>query len=214
MLPFAVRDGYERMVKDIRTGRLLDEPGRYPREEHAVKWAGILAHYLEDNTQPQHATADYRAVSYFADKRLAPNVHPEVEYRMCDDDHEDFADLRREYLPLFRKALEDGKDPEVKDEDPWKSTIQVSIVSYGALPLIGEAAMAATAQAGTPQKPVGPAQRFDTSVFFHFKGHYLGQEMTVMQMKARQSAWAVHRVERLWLAAWREASEAGAKSPR
>jgi hypothetical protein len=204
MLPFAVRECYQKMVDSIRSGRLDDAPGRFPRDEHATKWAGMLAHYLEDNTQPQHATIDFKSASYFANKHEAPNVHAQLEYRMCDDEDNDFASLRAEYWPLFIDALETGKDP-VQTVDPWISTIEVSLVSYDALPLIGEAAMAATKQAGTPQQPVGPAGPFDTQAFFHFKGRYLDRDMTVMEMKARQSAWAVHRVERLWLAAWAQA---------
>ena len=87
----------------------------------------------------------------------------------------------------------------------------MSLASYDALPLIGLAAMAATKQAGTPGRPEGPAQPFDTNVFFHFKGSYAGREMTVMEMKARQQAWAVRRVERLWLQAWNEAHAPRAK---
>ena len=62
--------------------------------EHAAKWAGYLAHYLEDNTQPQHATEDYKSRSYFADKRNSPNVHWDVEGRLMDDEEADYPQLR------------------------------------------------------------------------------------------------------------------------
>jgi hypothetical protein len=66
----------------IRTGQ-LDAPTTQESEgKTAAYWAGYLAHYLEDNTQPQHATIDYRASATSADKRGAPNVHGEVEYKM------------------------------------------------------------------------------------------------------------------------------------
>jgi hypothetical protein len=46
---------------------------------------------------------------------------------------------------------------------------------------------------------------FDAAKFAGFKGKYLGREMTVSEMKAHQLAWAVKRVERVWLRAWKEA---------
>jgi hypothetical protein len=204
MLPFRVRDSYQKLVEAIRTGRLNDAPGKYPRDEHAAKWAGYLAHYAADNTQPHHATIDYKSQTYFADKRNAPNVHAEMEYRMCDDDNDDHMELRKEFWPLFVKALEEVKDP-VQTDDPWRATLEVSLASYDALPLIGLAAMAAARQGGTPDAPAGRAERFSTEVFFRFKGSYGGRVTTVMEMKARQTAWAVKRIERLWLQAWNEA---------
>jgi hypothetical protein len=73
--------------------------------------------------------------------------------------------------------------------------------------MIGQAAMAAANQAGAPGKPEGPAGQFDTRVFFRTRGTFQGSEMTVMEMKAIQTAWAVKRIEKLWLAAWEEASK-------
>ena len=90
----------------------------------------------------------------------------------------------------------------------FKATIEVSLASYDALPLIGQAAMAAARQGGTPEKPVGPVEPFDTRIFFHYKGMLHGQETSVMQMKATQNAWAVKRIERLWLMAWQDAHPA------
>jgi hypothetical protein len=112
--------------------------------------------------------------------------------------------LREEFWPIFAKALSEVRDP-VQTTDPWRATLEVSLASYDALPLIGEAAMEAAKQGGTPTEPKGPFQAFDTNVFFHHKGQFHGREMTVMEMKAIQQAWAVRRVERLWLAAWNEA---------
>jgi hypothetical protein len=78
----------------------------------------------------------------------------------------------------------DKKHDEV-DRDPFKGSLQVSMISYQALPLIGEAAMAAAKQGGTPDHPTGPASRdFDTEAFFHHRGQFRGCEMSVMEMKA------------------------------
>jgi hypothetical protein len=211
MLPFRVRECYGKLVESIRAGRLADEPGKYPRDEHAVKWAGYLAHYAADNTQPQHATVDYRSSAYFLDKRKAPNVHTEMEYRMCDDDADDYADLRAEFWPLFERYLTELKDP-VETTEVFRATVEVACIAYEALPLIGTAAMAASKQGGTPEKPEGPVgQPFDTRAFFRFKGPYQGGQMTIMDMKAHHTAWAVKRIERLWLQAWAEARRPAGK---
>jgi len=200
-LPFRVRECYGKLVASIRAGKLTDMPGQYPRDEHAMKWAGYLAHYVADNTQPQHATEDYKSASYFADAKKAPNVHTEMEYRMCDDEYDDFADLRDEFWPLFEKALADVTDP-VETRDLFRATLEVSMISYDALPMIGQAALAATKPGGTPAEPL----TVNTRVFFRTKGTFRGREMTVMEMKAIQTAWAVKRIEKTWLAAWEEAT--------
>src|SRR4051812_29617970 len=135
MLPFRTEECYRKLVESIRAGKLEDKPGQFPRDEHAVKWAGYLAHYAADNTQPQHATIDYKSSNYFADKRNAPNVHSEVEWKLIDDDLNDYASLREEYWPLLEAALSKLEDP-VKTDDVWQATCEVSIASYDALPLI------------------------------------------------------------------------------
>jgi hypothetical protein len=207
MLPFRVDQCYAQLVKAIRAKRLVDKMGQFPRDEHAVKWAGYLAHYLEDNTQPQHASEDYKSRSYFADKRNAPNVHWDVEGRLMDDEEADYPQLREEFWGIFVRLLEEVKDP-VETEDLPAATLEVALASYDALPMIGVAAMKAYGQAGTPENPVGPIGKFDAEVFFHGKGKYQGREMTVMEMKAYQMAWAVKRVERLWKRAWEEGQRA------
>jgi hypothetical protein len=204
MLPFRIEECYRMLVEQLLGGRLDDRPGQYPRDEHAARWAGYLAHYVQDNTQPHHATIDYRSAAYFAEGRRAPNVHAEMEYRMVDDDREDFLELRREFWELFVRALDEMTDP-VETDDPWQATIEVALISYDALPLIGLAAMEAAGQGGTPEQPAEPPGRFDTGKFMRYRGSFGDREMTVMEMKARQMAWAVIRTERLWRQAWDEA---------
>jgi hypothetical protein len=208
MLPFRVEECYRKLVESIRAGRLSDTPGQFPRDDHAAKWAGYLAHYVGDNTQPQHATIDYQSQTYFADKRNAPKVHFEVEFRLVDDENADFPQTRELYWTAFEAALANVKEDPVKTDDLFAGTCEVSLISYDALPLIGLAAMHAAKQGGTPDKPQGPAgQKFDTEAFFRFKGTYMGKDMTVAEMKAYQQAWAVKRIERLWRKAWDEANE-------
>src|SRR5688572_14888611 len=156
MLPFRVADCYEKLVAQLRAGRLNDKPGQLPRDEHATRWAGYLAHYLADNTQPQHATIDYKSSAYFADRRGAPNVHSAMEWMMADDDADDHMALREEFWPLFVRALDEVRDP-IETDDLFVATNEVASASYDALPLIGVAAMAAMKQGGTPDAPAGAA---------------------------------------------------------
>lgn len=193
MLPFRVEDCYRRLVENIRQGRLNDAPGQYPRDEHAVKWAGYLAHYVADSTQPQHATVDYKSQSYFPPQAKRPDVHAEMEYRMADDEDDDHSQLREEFWPVFVKAMAEFEDP-IQTRDPWLATMQMTMRSYRGLPLIGEAAAASTENG-----------RIDTERFFRFKGEVDGEPMSVLQLKARQLAWAVSRVATMWRQAWDEA---------
>jgi hypothetical protein len=122
-------------------------------------------------------------------------------------------ELRHEYWPLFMTAVEAFQDP-VNSDDPWQNSLEVSLRSYDALPLIGLAAMKAAGQDGTPQHPQGPrAATFDTVEFFHFKGTFMSREMSVMEMKAIQTAWAVRRIERFYRLAWQAAIEPAAARP-
>ena len=208
MLPFRVEDCYGKLVKSLRDGKLADKPGQYPRDEHAERWAGYLAHYLEDNCQPHHATADYQSKSYFGKGNpRSPNVHSDVESRLPDGEQEDYMPIREEFWALFAKELAELKDPVVSN-DPWASTIEVLRISYDALPIIGHAAMAGYGIGGTPEAPTGHPGEFNADVFFHFKGMVGDKEMTVLQMKAHQQAWAVKRVERMWRQAWDESRTA------
>ncbi|HZN64310.1 MAG TPA: hypothetical protein VFB66_03350 [Tepidisphaeraceae bacterium] len=209
MLPFRVEQCYGELVESLRDGRLNDRPGQFPRDDHAAKWAGYLAHYVQDNTQPHHATVDYRSASYFTDPRTAPNVHADMEFRLVDDEYNDFADLRVAFWEAFVKALEDVQDP-VTTEDLFRATLEVAMQSYDALPLIGQAAVVAYGAhaGGEPRR----FRDFDAPAFYGFRGVYQGRELTLLELKARQMAWAVKRLEGLLLRAWRE-SHGDAKAP-
>jgi hypothetical protein len=199
-LPLRVEYCYKKLVESLRAGKLDHSSDKLEDEENsAPRWAGYLAHYLEDNTQPQHATMDYKSASYFSNKRKAPNVHAEVEYRMIDDDKNEHAALRGEFWPLLATTIESLSDP-IQTDDLFRATLEVSSASYDALPMIGEAAVAAH-----KPSPGAKADEIDTEVFFRHEGMLRGQKMSVMQMKAHQLAWAIKRVQREWLRAWNEA---------
>lgn len=189
-LPLRVAQIYAELVRSIREGRL--HPTDAIDENNAEYFAGYLAHYLADNTQPHHATIDYKSASYFKNVRTAPNVHSAMEYLMCDDAANDYPELRREFWPMFVKQLAEYKDPIEDNTDLFRATLQVAMKSYDELPLIGAAALAA-ARPGVN----GKAETIDVPAFFHHPG--------MMEMKARQTAWAVKRIERVWKQAWMEA---------
>jgi hypothetical protein len=204
MLPFRLEQCYAQLVKAFRDKRLADKPGQFPRDEHAVKWAGLLAHYVQDNTNPHHATEDYRSRSYFADWRNAPDVGWDFAGRLSDDEEDDYTDLRKEFWPAFEKALAGAEDP-IETDNLILATLEVASISYDALPLIGVAAQRAYGQKGTPAKPEGPTtKKFDAAAFFHTKGTFHNRETTLLEMRARQLAWGVKRTERLWRRAWDE----------
>lgn len=205
-LPFAVERSYDELVKSIRDGRLAFDPAKPNEEDNAVRWAGFLAHYLQDNCQPLHATEDYKSASYFPNRRTAPNVHAAMEYRMNDDAAQDYPELRAEFWDVFVRELATLKDP-ITTDDPWKATVEVSSLSYDALPLIGAAAVASAGAVDSTEKAAGKSPELPINItkFFHFEGVVRRDKMTVLQLKARQQAWALLRTERLFKQAWAEA---------
>ena len=83
VLPLRIEHCYQELVEAIRPEQMHAPTTRHSsRKARATYWAGYLAHYVADNTQPHHATIDYKSQSYFANRRKAPNVHGEIEYRM------------------------------------------------------------------------------------------------------------------------------------
>lgn len=202
-LPFSVENAYVKLVAALKAGKLTADASNPEDQDHAVRWAGVMCHYVEDNTQPHHATEDYKSATYFAKGRSSPNVHAEMEYRMGDDAEQPFPELREAFWDAFAGELKAISDP-TQATQPFDATIEVAMKSYRALPLIGEAAAAAVHQEtiGT-KKPT-----LDTEKFFHFEGTVDAVRQSVLQMKARQTAWAVARAETMLRAAWAEAHPA------
>ena len=123
-----------------------------------------------------------------------------------DDDQNDYPEIRAEFWSVFSKKLDEVQD-KIDTLDLRTATLEVALISYDALPAIGVAAMKAYEQGGTPTAPTGGIKGFEADKFFHSKSKYLGKEMTLMEIKAHQMAWAVKRVEKLWLRAWNESQE-------
>ncbi len=203
MLPFAVERSFEKLALAFKENRLTPDPSRSKDDDHALKWAGFLAHYAQDNCQPHHATSDYKSVSYFANKRGAPNVHSEMEWRMNDDANETFAELRQVYFKALIQACEKVTDDAYAKRDNVRvETFLIADAAYRRLPMIGLAAMHAAGQAGSATQPTGPAGKFDTEKFFNFTADFDGKTITVYEMKAQQQAMAVARTASLFRRAW------------
>lgn len=193
-LPFALEHAYKKLVESIRAGRLDESAG----PDNAVRWAGYLLHYAQDNTQPHHATVDYKSASFFGSRPDAPNVHSEVEWRPVDDAKDMFPDLRNKIWAGLERELRVASDPVTSDK-PFDATLEVSFASYRYLPLIGRAAVAASHE-------LDGSLRIDTEKFYAFEGEVDGVTVSMVEMKSRQLAWAVLRGERLLRAAWAEAT--------
>lgn len=194
MLPFRVQECYRELVRTLKAGRLADRPGQFPRDDHAVRHAGYLAHYVADNTQPHHATIDYKSLSYLGRAGLrAPNIHSALEWQLGDDEGDDFAELRAAYWAALTEELPRARDP-YGQLDAWTSTLRVALDAYTALPLVGTAAQAAV-----------KGQDLDLKAFYLFEGKWNGEATSVLRMKARQQALAVARIASMWRKAWDQA---------
>ena len=171
MVPFGVEDAAKRMTEALARGDTA----------HAVAAAGELAHYAQDNTQPHHATADFRSHSYFGGR--GPDVHAALESQGSEFG---LSPARREVLFDAFVAELDARFPALSS-DPWRATVEVARESYRQLPTIGQAAVDATV--GT---------ELDIERF------YAGP---ILAMKAHQLAWAVRRTEALWISSWNGAHQ-------
>lgn len=200
MLPFRIEQSYNRLTASLRAGRLNDQPGRFPRDDHAAKWAGYLAHYVADNTQPHHSTVDYRSRSYFPEPGRAPGVHAQVEYMLVDDGHDDYLETRKRVWELFIRKLETVEDP-VSIADVWAGSVRTSLDAYDALPLIGQAARAAW-RPDTPSTRSWEHGIIDTPAFYAHSATWRDTPTTLAEVKAHQMALAVKRIAAHWRQAW------------
>ena len=215
-LPYRVEQIYGQLVTAFRDNKL--EPAGEGDRDNALVLGGYLCHYLADNTQPQHSTIDYKSLAYFDNARKAPNVHGMMEYGMLDWEGHDFPALRQELWAAISADLARMDDARqhasVARFRPFADVAAMSLFSYDALPLIGRAAQAAAGQRvqnGDPAQPVGPTARtpddFDMAAFFHTRGLVGGQDMSLLDVKARQLAIAVTRVQAALLQAWDDAQK-------
>ncbi len=188
-----------------------------------VKWAGYLAHYVQDSTQPQHATVDTKSVSYLAghvpgvpaaasrptnvglaEARLPKGINPhtDMEYTLFAAADEPRATGRRAYWAAVEHGL--SADVPLARSHPlpagpdgvFRLDLMVLSDSYDALPLVGHAAAAAY-RTGT----------LDVSTFYGYAGRVDGTQVTVAELMGDRNAAAVRQVAVLYRAAWAAAGK-------
>jgi hypothetical protein len=189
-LPFAVEHAHTQLVESLRAGKL--------GPDGALRWAGYLSHYAQDNTQPHHATVDYKSASYFGGRPDAPNVHSEMEWRPVDDPTQPLPALRQAIWLALERHLGNVSDPAASD-DPFEATLDVAYASYRFLPMIGAAAVSASHQ-------IDGSLRVDTERFYAYSTTIDGEAFSMVDLKGRQLALAVQRTERLLRNAWTQAN--------
>ena len=111
-----------------------------------------------------------------------------MEYMMADDDADDHMALREEFWPLFVKALDEVKDP-VETDDLWLATMRGGAGELRR-PAADRRRRDGRGEAGRHagrSRRAPAAEKFDTETFFRHRGQFQGREMSVMEMKARQT---------------------------
>jgi hypothetical protein len=212
-VPWRVEEMYHRLARDFGPGDTVADP------EQALKDAGFLAHYVEDSTQPHHATLDYQSQSYLAGRiagmpastqpitmalallHLPPGVNPhgDVEYELFLNTDEPRATLRRKFwkqllADIDLRAAKNIESDDIKPFDLFRWDLDVLSDSYDYLPFIGRAVQAGYA-----------GGEFDPAAFFNYSGQTHGRTMTMLQLIAWQNAEAVLNVEMVYRRAWDEA---------
>jgi hypothetical protein len=216
-LPWRVEEMYHRLARDFGPGDTVADPVQ------ALHDAGYLAHYVEDSTQPHHATLDYQSQSYLAGHvagmpastqpitmalallhlPAGVNPHGDVEYQIFLNTDEPRGDLRKEFWKDLIADLDahNGDDPEenrsAENFDPFRWDLNVLSDSYDYLPLIGRGVQAGYSTG-----------KFDPAAFFNYTGMAKGQPMTMLQLIARQNAEAVLNLEMIYRLAWDQAHRA------
>jgi hypothetical protein len=214
-VPWRVEEMYHRLAAAFGPGDSTASP------DDALVAAGYLAHYIEDSTQPHHATEDYQSQSYLAGHvkgvyattrpgysalvamRLPQGVSPhgDIEYQLFENADEPRENFRQEFWTdllsdidglAAQRAAQTGPTPETFD--PFRWDLRILGDSYDYLPFVGRAAQAGYATG-----------QFDPAAFFGFSGQTHARTMTIIQLIAQQNAKAVLDVEMAYRLAWDDA---------
>ncbi len=211
-LPWRVEEMYRRLIEALGPGDRAAHP------DDALKAAGYLAHYVEDATQPHHATIDFNSASYLvghikqlpittrpgaaalAAMRLPVGVNPhgDLEFQLfasADPLREAF---RAQFWALLltdidRLTTERQQKAQILPTsfDPFRWNLNALGDSYDYLPVVGHAAVAAYASG-----------RFDVNAFLGFEGKAKGKTVSVIQLIALRNARGVLDVEQCYRLAW------------
>ncbi len=213
-VPLRIEEMYHRLAAAIGSGDTVAQPDK------AAEYAGFLAHYTEDCTQPHHSTVDFKSITYLAGRiKELPNVpkadrtlaairlprsidpHGDIEYQLYEDAKPPRDEYRKEFwadltADIDRLAKERNGDPSITAEnfDPFMWTLQNLSDGYDYLPFVGRAAQAAYASG-----------KFDPTAYFPHEGETHGQKMTIIELIALRNAKAVLDVDKIWRLAWDEA---------
>ena len=207
-LPLRTQQCYANLVNAIQAGD----------DAATLKWAGYLAHYVQDSTQPHHATADTKSATYLAGHvpgfpaaatrpgndavvRLPAGVNPhtDLEYTLFASADEPRATFRRRYWAELSAALSADPPPPMAAAHAvptgpaglFRLDLTVLHDSYAGLPLVGRAAAAAYRTG-----------RLDVATFYGFAGDVAGRPTTVADLMADRNAAAVRQLAAVYRAAW------------
>ena len=207
-VPWRVEEMYRRLIDALG-------PGNSPAHaKEALRSAGFLAHYVEDSTNPHHATMDFKSFTYLAGHipqlpalqhsdslalaaiHLPRSIDPhgDFEFQLFENDQPPRDQFRAEYwrnLNADIAELAAHRAPPPANFDPFRWDLHILADSYDDLPLIGLAARAAYGSGS-----------FDPQVFFSFKAPLNGKEMSIVQLIAQQNAKAVLDTEEVFRLAW------------
>jgi hypothetical protein len=210
-VPWRVEEMYHKLIGDFG-------PGAAPADaDAALKDAGFLAHYVEDSTNPHHATVDFKSVSYLPGRipqlpRMIGNdsaalaaihlprsvdPHADFEFQLFANGRPPRDAFRREFWKDLTRDIDQlaasGGNSAINPAsfDPFRWDLHHLGDAYDYLPLIGRAARAAY-ESGT----------FDAQIFFAHKAKVAGKEMSIVELIALQNAKAVLDVEQIYRLAW------------
>ena len=214
-VPLRVEEMYHKLAQALGGEAVAADP------QAALEAAGFLAHYVEDSTQPHHATIDARSYSYLAGhvKQIPVTTQPDtlaivllrriegfdphadIEWRLFENGDEPRATFRRQFFQdllaeIDAQAAQRSHQPQPTAQtfDPFRWDLRTLSDSYDYLPFVGRAAQAGYATG-----------QFDPAAFFGYRGQTHGRTMTMIQLIARQNAEAVLNVELVFRLAWEEA---------
>ena len=214
-LPLRAQQCYVNLVNAIKVN---DAGGQ-------LRWAGYLAHYLQDSTQPQHTTVDTKSVAYLAghvpgvpaaasrpsnvglaEARLPKGVNPhtDLEYTLFASAAPPRAAFRRAYWDELSAALAADPPPPLAGAHAVPANPMTDGIFRLDLMVLSDSydglplvgrAAAAAYRTGT----------LDVPTFYGFAGNVDGRPTTVVKLMADRNAAAVRQVAAVYRSAWTEA---------
>ncbi len=222
-LPFRVAEAYGRLVSELAK----DDP---EANMEAVKWAGYMAHYIQDAHQPHHGTEDFKSLSYLAGQvpgvpaaaaapgtgpLVAPRVdrsinpHNDMEGRIFSSRDGEYAGVRGRFwqrlseglnAPATRPATTEAAAPAGEAGHRVEARIDPYEFTLDAL-YSGYAHLPHIGRAARAAYATGA---FDAAVWFGFADPQR-PDFTITDLIAQRKAMAAGATERLLRQAWEDA---------